>query len=58
MPRYEITTTVNYTFEVEADDLEEAEQLGYDYEEYKYFGEVYDIEVAELEERDEDEDDE
>ena len=58
MPRYEITTTVNYTFEVEADDLQEAEQLGYDYEEYRHFGEVYDIEVAELEERDEDEDDE
>jgi hypothetical protein len=56
MPRYEITTTVNYTFEVEADSLEEAEELGYDYEEYKYFGEVADIEVAELEEREDEED--
>lgn len=56
MPRYEITTTVIYTFEVEADDLQEAEELGYDYEEYRHFGEIYDIEVAELEERDEDED--
>lgn len=56
MPRYEITTTVNYTYEVEADSLEEAEKLGYDYEEYRHFGEVFDIEVAELEEREEEED--
>lgn len=54
MSSYEITTVVEYTFEVEADDLESATQKGYEYEDYQQFATIVSVEVAELEE-DEDE---
>lgn len=57
MPRFEITTTVTYTYDVEADSLETAEKLGWEYEDYLYTGTVEDIEVYEYQE-DEDEEEE
>lgn len=56
MAKYEITTVVQYVFEVEADDADAAEKMGFDYEDHHNFAEVYSIEVAELEEDEEDED--
>jgi hypothetical protein len=49
MPTYEITTTVVYVYEVEADDVEQAEKIGWQYEDYQHYAEVDSIEVAELE---------
>lgn len=49
MARFEITTTVVYVYEVEADDVEEAEKMGWQYEDYQHYAEVDSIEVAELE---------
>ena len=54
MAKYELTVTVEYTYEVEADDWESAEKQGWDYEEYPHSGSVQSIDVTELEE-DEDE---
>jgi hypothetical protein len=54
MPNYEVTVEVSYTYEVEAEDYAAAEKQGWDYEDYKYTGQVEDITVKELEE-DEDE---
>lgn len=50
MPRYEVTTTVVYSYDVEANSKEEAELLGWEYEEYRYNGEVDSIAVYEYEE--------
>jgi len=55
MSNYELTVTVTYTYEVEADSREEAEKQGFEYEDYQHNGEIYSIEVAELEEDEEDE---
>lgn len=53
MARYEITTVVSYTYEVEADDLESAEKQGWDYEDYQSAGVVDSIEVYEYPEDEE-----
>lgn len=55
MARFEVTTTVSYTYDVEADNVEEAEQQGFDYENYLYMGTVDSVEVYEYPEEDEDE---
>ena len=56
MPTYDIKVTVEYNYEVEADNEVQAEELGWHYEDYAYTGEVYSIEVDEqYEEEDEDE---
>ena len=55
MPRFEVTTTVSFTYDVEADSLEAAEKMGWDYEDYIHTGTVDDIEVYEYDEEDEDE---
>jgi hypothetical protein len=47
MPTYDIKVIVEYNYEVEADSPEEAEQEGWNYEEYPYGAEVYSIEVDE-----------
>lgn len=49
MPTYEITTTVCYTFEIEADDYESAQAEGWNYEDYKQSAIVDSIDVTELE---------
>lgn len=49
--RYTVTVTVEYCYEVEAPSRLDAEAEGWNYEDYKYTGEVYSIEV-DLEEED------
>jgi len=48
MPKYTVTTTVTYTGEVEADNREDAEYLGWSYEDVLYYDGVYSIEVEEI----------
>lgn len=55
MPRYEVTLTIDFVGEIEAESREEAERLAIYDETCQYFG-VNDIEVIELEDEDEDED--
>ena len=57
MPRFEVTTLVEYCGEVEADSREEAEQMGWSWEDNLNYFAVESIEVAELDDE-EDEDDE
>jgi hypothetical protein len=56
MPTYDIKVIVEYNYEVEAENAQEAEELGWHYEDYSYSGEVYSIRVDEQPEEDEDED--
>jgi hypothetical protein len=58
MANYEITTTVVYTYEVEADSEEQAEAEGWMYENYKQHAEVDSIRVFELESDDEEDEEE
>ena len=59
MPKYDVEVTVKFSYEVEADNIAEAEAQGWNWEEYPMFGEVYSIDVDEqyipLDEEDEDE---
>lgn len=48
MPSYDVEVTVNFMYEVEADSREEAEQEGWNWEEYPQFAEVYSIDVTEI----------
>ena len=56
MPRYEVTLTVDFVGVIEADSREEAERLAIYDETCRYFG-VNDIEIAELDDEEEEEDD-
>lgn len=47
MPKYDVEVTVNFMYEVEADNIAEAEAQGWHWEDYPMFGEVYDISVSE-----------
>ena len=47
MPKYDVEVTVHFNFEVEADNIAEAEQEGWNWEDYTHFAEVYDIQVDE-----------
>jgi KaiC/GvpD/RAD55 family RecA-like ATPase len=53
MPTYDIKVIVEYFFEVEADNAEQAEELGWHYEDYAFSGEVYSIDVDEQPEEEE-----
>lgn len=56
MPRFEVTTTIEYVGEVEAETREDAEALGWYWEDNLNYFAVNSIEVAELDdEEDEDE---
>jgi hypothetical protein len=50
MPTYDIKVTVEYQYEVEAENDTEAEELGWHYEDHAYSGEVYSIEIEQQEE--------
>jgi hypothetical protein len=52
MPMYDLKVIVEYNYEVEADNADEAEKLGWEYEDYG-FPEVYSIDVEEQYEEDE-----
>ena len=55
MKTYKLIVTVEYVYEVEAESAEEAEEMGWNYEEYAYDAEVYSIRVDEIEEEEEEE---
>jgi hypothetical protein len=50
MPRYDLKVVVEYFYEVEAENESEANDLGWHYEDYAFSGEVYSIQVTEIEE--------
>jgi len=52
MPMYDLKVIVEYNYEVEADNADEAEKLGWEYEDYG-FPEVYSIDVDEQYEEEE-----
>jgi hypothetical protein len=53
MPTYDLKVIVEYNYEVEAENAEEAEQMGWEYEDYGYTAEVYSIDVEEQYEEEE-----
>lgn len=55
MPRFEVTTLVEYVGEVEAESAEAAEAMGWDWEDNLNYFAVESIEVAELEDDEDDE---
>ena len=58
MPTYDVKVVVEYFYEVEADNKEQAEELGWHYEDYAFAGEVYSIDVDEQPEPEEEEEEE
>ena len=48
MPTYWIKTVVEYEYEVEADSPQEAEEQGWNYEDFYFNGQVYSIDVEEI----------
>jgi hypothetical protein len=50
MPMYDIKVIVEYNYEVEAENDQQAEEQGWYYEDHSYSGEVYSIEIEEQEE--------
>ena len=54
MPKYQVTTIVEYIYDVEADNQEDAEKQGWEYEDYPHAATVDSIEVEEIEEDDND----
>lgn len=53
MATFQVTTEVQYTFYVEADNEAQAEAEGWKYENYKQFGEVQEVYVYEYPEGEE-----
>jgi hypothetical protein len=50
MPKYTVDVKVDFTFDVEADNQVQAEQMGWNWEDYKMYSTVYSIEAEEIEE--------
>jgi hypothetical protein len=57
MATYDVKVIVEYNYEVEADSPEEAEEQGWQYEDYAHFADVYSIDVTQTSDDEEDEDD-
>jgi hypothetical protein len=57
MAEYELKVTVEYEYTVEADSWEDAERMGWKYEDHAYSATVYSIDVTENEPEEEDEED-
>jgi hypothetical protein len=55
MATYEVKVKVDFSYEVEADSPEQAEEQGWLWEDYTHFSDVFSIDVVEIE-SDEDED--
>jgi hypothetical protein len=49
MATYEVKVKVDFSYEVEADSPEQAEEQGWLWEDYTHFSEVYSIHVDEIE---------
>jgi hypothetical protein len=47
MPSYDIKVVVEFNYEVEADNIVEAEEQGWKWEDYAMYGEVYSIDADE-----------
>jgi hypothetical protein len=58
MARYDLKVKVVYSYEVEADNADEAEKEGWMYENYSHHAEVYEIDISEQEEYESDEEEE
>jgi len=56
MPKYDVEVTVKFNYEVEADNIAEAEAEGWKWEDYTNFSEVYAIDVDEQYVTEDDED--
>lgn len=56
MPLYDVKVVVEYYYEVEAENFDEAEKAGWDYEDYAHTGEVYSIDITEHDSEEENED--
>ena len=54
MPNYRIQVTVNFDYEVEAENEKDAEEYGWKWDDYAHYSDVYSIDVEELEEDEED----
>lgn len=57
MNEYELKVTVEYEYTVEADSWEDAEKMGWKYEDHAYSASVYSIDVTEIEPEEDEEDD-
>jgi hypothetical protein len=58
MPTYRVNVVVEYDYEVEAENLEEAEEQGWYYADHSYHADVYSIKVDEVPEVDEEDENE
>jgi hypothetical protein len=56
MATYDVKVIVEYMYEVEADSPEEAEEQGWQYEDYAHFADVYSIDVTQTSNDEDDED--
>lgn len=57
MKTYDVKVVVEYFYEVEAEDEKAAEELGWHYEDYQHFGEVYSIDVTQTSDDEEEDED-
>lgn len=53
MPTYDVKVTVEYFYEVEAENEAEAIEQGWKYEDYAHFADVYSIDVTQTSEDEE-----
>lgn len=56
MPTFEVKVRVDFNYEVEAEDEAAAEELGWHWEDYAHFSDVYSINVTQTSDDEEDED--
>ena len=50
MPKYAVNVRVDFTYDVEADNQVAAEQMGWQWEDYKMYSAVHSIDAEEIEE--------
>jgi len=48
MPYFDVKVIVEYEYQVEADNEEQAKEQGWKYEDYAHFADVYSIDVTEV----------
>lgn len=58
MATYDVKVIVEYNYEVEADNLDEATEAGWQYEDYAHFADVYSIDVTQTSDDEDEEEDE
>jgi hypothetical protein len=57
MPTYEVNVRVDFSYEVEAEDESAAEEMGWQWEDYTHFSDVYSINVTQTSDDEEEEED-